>query len=103
MDKGWRTVRGGSLGNIDIGRGPDNLFIHMTGQSNKAWQKVKENKELRVSIAFPIEMNMRHGIPPILEIPGTRNRAVAQLGRRDQHDGLLLHPDALRHDHASAW
>ena len=27
--------------------------------------------------------------------------AVAQHRRRDQHDGGLLHPDALRHDHAA--
>jgi cytosine/adenosine deaminase-related metal-dependent hydrolase len=35
--------------------------------SDMAWQKVKE-KGVQVSIAFPIEMNMRHGIPPILKM-----------------------------------
>src|SRR5215510_7986650 len=50
--------------NNNIGIGPDNLFIHMTGMSDFAWQKVKE-KGSQVSIAFPIEMNMRHGVPPI--------------------------------------
>jgi 5-methylthioadenosine/S-adenosylhomocysteine deaminase len=45
----------------------DNLFIHMTGMSNTAWSKVKD-AGAQVSIAFPIEMNMRHGIPPILKI-----------------------------------
>jgi cytosine/adenosine deaminase-related metal-dependent hydrolase len=56
-------------GGVDnnIGIGPDNLFIHMTGMSDFAWQKVKE-KGAQVSIAFPIEMNMRHGIPPILKM-----------------------------------
>jgi len=44
--------------------GPDNLFIHMTGMSDPAWAKVKE-VGAQVSIAFPIEMNMRHGMPPI--------------------------------------
>jgi cytosine/adenosine deaminase-related metal-dependent hydrolase len=44
--------------------GPDNLFIHMTGMSDAAWNVVKD-KRAQVSIAFPIEMNMRHGIPPI--------------------------------------
>ena len=39
----------------------------MTGMSDKAWQKVKE-VGAQVSIAFPIEMNMRHGIPPILKM-----------------------------------
>src|SRR6185369_15559976 len=40
-------------------------FIHMTGMSDSAWQKVK-NVGAQVSLAVPIEMNMRHGIPPIL-------------------------------------
>jgi 5-methylthioadenosine/S-adenosylhomocysteine deaminase len=56
----------GGTGN-NIGIGSDNLFIHMTGMSDFAWQKVKE-KGAQVSIAFPIEMNMRHGIPPILKM-----------------------------------
>jgi len=47
--------------------GPDNLFIHMTGQSGTSWQKVKD-VGAQVSIAFPIEMNMRHGIPPIIKM-----------------------------------
>src|SRR5262245_10099205 len=54
--------------NNDIGIGSDNLFIHMTGMSDFAWQKVKE-KGAQVSIAFPIEMNMRHGVPPIIKMP----------------------------------
>ena len=45
----------------------DNLFIHMTGMSDPAWNKVKQ-VGAQVSIAFPIEMNMRHGIPPILKM-----------------------------------
>ena len=56
---------GGSSRNIGIG--PDNLFIHMTGMSDAAWLKVRE-KGAQVSLAFPIEMNMRHGIPPILKM-----------------------------------
>ncbi|MBO0759596.1 MAG: amidohydrolase family protein, partial [Bradyrhizobiaceae bacterium] len=57
--------QGGS--NHNIGVGPDNLFIHMTGQSDKGWQAVHD-KGAQVSIAFPIEMNMRHGMPPILKM-----------------------------------
>src|SRR5262245_26906482 len=53
--------------NNNIGLGPDNLFIHMTGMSDVGWQAVKD-KGVKVSIAFPIEMNMRHGIPPILKM-----------------------------------
>jgi cytosine/adenosine deaminase-related metal-dependent hydrolase len=36
----------------------------MTGMSDAAWDQVKK-VGAQVSIAFPIEMNMRHGIPPI--------------------------------------
>jgi 5-methylthioadenosine/S-adenosylhomocysteine deaminase len=57
----------GKGGNGAIGLGPDNLFIHMTGMSDKGWQAVKD-KGAQVSIAFPIEMNMRHGMPPILKM-----------------------------------
>jgi len=57
--------QGGSSNNIGIG--PDNLFVHMTGMSDMAWQRVKE-VGAQVSLAVPIEMNMRHGIPPILKM-----------------------------------
>jgi cytosine/adenosine deaminase-related metal-dependent hydrolase len=56
---------GGSNNNIAIG--DDNLFIHMTGMSDFGWSAVK-NAGAKVSIAFPIEMNMRHGEPPILKM-----------------------------------
>jgi 5-methylthioadenosine/S-adenosylhomocysteine deaminase len=56
----------GGVGN-NIGIGPDNLFIHMTGMSDAGWNGVK-NKGAQVSIAFPIEMNMRHGMPPIVKM-----------------------------------
>jgi cytosine/adenosine deaminase-related metal-dependent hydrolase len=59
------TGTGGSLNNIAMG--PDNLFIHVTGMSDMAWQKVKD-VGAQVSIAFPIEMNMRHGQPPIIKM-----------------------------------
>ena len=39
----------------------------MTGMSDTGWKKVKE-VGAQVSIAFPIEMNMRHGMPPILKM-----------------------------------
>jgi len=52
-------------GNLKIG--PDNLFIHMTGMSDQGWQAVHD-AGAQVSIAFPIEMNMRHGMPPILKM-----------------------------------
>jgi 5-methylthioadenosine/S-adenosylhomocysteine deaminase len=49
------------------GVGPDNLFIHMTGMSNTGWQAVQA-RGAQVSLAVPIEMNMRHGMPPILRL-----------------------------------
>src|SRR5262245_6497054 len=57
--------QGGDSGTL--GLGSDNLFIHMTGQSDLAWKAV-QNRGAQVSIAFPIEMNMRHGIPPIIKM-----------------------------------
>ncbi|MCT7374598.1 amidohydrolase family protein [Chelativorans salis] len=44
--------------------GPDNIFIHMTGMSDFAWQVAAEAGS-HVSLAVPIEMTMRHGMPPI--------------------------------------
>ena len=46
--------------------GSDNLFIHMTGMSDFSWDQVK-SVGAGVSLAVPIEMNMRHGTPPILK------------------------------------
>jgi 5-methylthioadenosine/S-adenosylhomocysteine deaminase len=46
--------------------GPDNLFIHMTGMSDFAWQKARD-AGAAMSLAVPIEMNMAHGTPPILK------------------------------------
>src|SRR5439155_930147 len=61
------NLAAGTGGNGHIGIGPDNLFIHMTGMADAAWQKVKD-VGAQVSIASPIEMNMRHGIPPIIKM-----------------------------------
>jgi cytosine/adenosine deaminase-related metal-dependent hydrolase len=57
----------GTGGKGKIGIGPDNLFIHMTGMADAAWQRVKD-VGAQVSLAVPIEMNMRHGMPPILKM-----------------------------------
>jgi 5-methylthioadenosine/S-adenosylhomocysteine deaminase len=46
--------------------GADNLFMHMTGMSDFAWQKVRD-AGAAVSLAVPIEMNMAHGTPPIIK------------------------------------
>ena len=44
--------------------GADNIFIHMTGMSDLAW-KVAADVGAHVSLAVPIEMAMRHGMPPL--------------------------------------
>ncbi len=44
--------------------GPDNIFIHMTGMSDMAW-KAAADAGAHVSLSVPIEMQMRHGMPPI--------------------------------------
>ncbi len=44
--------------------GSDCFFIHMTGMSDMAW-KAAADAGAHVSIAAPIEMHMRHGMPPI--------------------------------------
>ncbi|MHA4813723.1 amidohydrolase family protein [Streptomyces aculeolatus] len=49
----------------DLGFGPDVLLIHMTGMSDLAWRRARD-AGVRISVAFPIEMAMRHGVPPIL-------------------------------------
>ena len=56
---------GGDSGTL--GLGSDNLFIHMTGMSDMAWSRV-QSLGIPVSLAVPIEMNMRHGMPPILKM-----------------------------------
>ncbi len=57
--------KGGDSGTL--GLGADNLFIHMTGMSDLGWQAVHD-AGAQVSVAFPIEMNMRHGKPPIIKM-----------------------------------
>jgi cytosine/adenosine deaminase-related metal-dependent hydrolase len=44
--------------------GPDVEFIHCTGLTDDAWRTIAEYG-VRVSLAVPIEMAMRHGMPPI--------------------------------------
>lgn len=44
--------------------GSDNIFIHMTGMSDMAWQAAAD-AGAHVSLSVPIEMTMRHGMPPI--------------------------------------
>jgi cytosine/adenosine deaminase-related metal-dependent hydrolase len=43
--------------------GPDNIFIHMTGMSEAGW-KYAADAGAHVTFSVPIEMQMRHGMPP---------------------------------------
>jgi len=44
--------------------GPDNIFIHMTGMSEAGWRYAAD-AGAHISLSVPIEMQMRHGTPPI--------------------------------------
>lgn len=44
--------------------GSDNIFIHMTGMSDDGWRYAAE-AGAHISLSVPIEMQMRHGTPPI--------------------------------------
>ena len=46
--------------------GADNLFIHVTGMSDYAWQRLRD-AGAGVSLAVPIEMSMAHGTPPVIK------------------------------------
>ena len=55
-----------ALGQRPVRFGPDNLFIHVTGMPAESWDEIKRVRA-GVSLAVPIEMNMRHGTPPIID------------------------------------
>jgi cytosine/adenosine deaminase-related metal-dependent hydrolase len=46
--------------------GPDNIFIHMTGMNDYCWRAVADAGS-RISLSVPVEMTMRHGMPPLLK------------------------------------
>ncbi|MDP9793283.1 cytosine/adenosine deaminase-related metal-dependent hydrolase [Catenuloplanes nepalensis] len=60
-------MRGLARGDGGIGLGPDVLFIHMVHVSDPVWHAVRD-AGVRVSLAVPIEMTMRHGTPPLLTV-----------------------------------
>lgn len=47
--------------------GPDNILIHMTGMSDEIWAAARDAGS-SISLAVPIEMTMRHGIPPVMKL-----------------------------------
>jgi 5-methylthioadenosine/S-adenosylhomocysteine deaminase len=55
-----------ALGQRPVQFDDDCLFIHMTGMPNSAWMAMK-TAGCGVSLAVPIEMNMRHGTPQIVK------------------------------------
>ncbi|WP_306350400.1 amidohydrolase family protein [Flavobacterium sp. '19STA2R22 D10 B1'] len=46
--------------------GSDNLLIHCTGLTDSMWEGIAKAGSA-VSLAVPIELTMRHGMPPILQ------------------------------------
>ncbi|MGI5519897.1 amidohydrolase family protein [Micromonospora sp. CA-259024] len=58
-------VRGEGGANVRLG--PDVLLFHMTGMSDFAWKAVRD-AGVKVSLAVPVEMVMRHGTPPLLKM-----------------------------------
>ena len=56
-------------GGLDVPQsamGPDVTYIHCTGLQAEAWRRIAETRG-HVSIACPIEMEMGHGVPPVME------------------------------------
>ena len=63
----WTPSPQGTGGvNNDIALGPDNLFIHMTGMSDLAWQGVRRRRTGLDLV--PDRDEHGHGIPPILKM-----------------------------------
>jgi cytosine/adenosine deaminase-related metal-dependent hydrolase len=56
----------GGLGVPESAMGPDVTYIHCTGLDDEAWRRIAATGG-HVSIACPIEMEMGHGVPPVLE------------------------------------
>ena len=57
---------GGSLAGVAGVMGPDVTYIHCITFTDEAWKRVADTGG-HVSIACPIEMEMGHGVPPILQ------------------------------------
>ncbi|WP_033345867.1 amidohydrolase family protein [Catenuloplanes japonicus] len=60
-------LQGIARGDNGIALGPDVLFIHMVHISDQVWTAARD-AGVRVSLAVPIEMAMRHGTPPLLKM-----------------------------------
>ena len=78
--------------------GPDNLFIHMSAMPEDAWKATKD-AGAGVSVASPIEMTMRHGMPPILTyLPGAKHTYLSDVNRTrlpDSVTGYLKSGDGM--------
>ncbi|GAB7039235.1 MULTISPECIES: amidohydrolase family protein [Catenuloplanes] len=104
-------MQGLARGDRGVGLGPDVLFIHMVEVSDAVWQSVRD-AGVRVSLAVPIEMSMRHGTPPLLTAqalgmepslssdvettmaadPFTLMRATLTLQRMQVHERVFAQP-----------
>ena len=84
-----------------LGIGPDNVFVHMTGMSDLAWQQ-RPAMPARTCLAGGPDRDEhapRHA--PDLQDAEAGHRAFAQHGRGVHADRRLLHPDALDHESAA--
>lgn len=56
--------RFGDLDQVSASMGPDNEYIHCTQLSEATWKRIADTGG-KISIAPAIEMQMRHGMPPL--------------------------------------
>lgn len=61
------TLQAIARGDNGLAFGPDVLLIHMVHISDGVWTAARD-AGVRVSLAVPIEMTMRHGTPPLLKV-----------------------------------
>jgi cytosine/adenosine deaminase-related metal-dependent hydrolase len=57
---------GGSLAGVASIMGPDVTYIHCITFTDETWRRVSDTGG-HISIACPVEMEMGHGVPPILQ------------------------------------
>lgn len=56
--------RFGDLDRVSTSMGPDNEYIHCTQLSDATWRRIADTGG-KISVAPAIEMQMRHGMPPL--------------------------------------
>ena len=80
--------------------GPDCFFVHMTGMSEIGW-KAAADAGAHVTLAVPIEMQMRHGTPPIEKALDLKMSLSLSTAVECTMTVGHVHPDARRDDFAT--